>query len=131
MTRLLYVEDDPVNRLVLEKYLSENFKVDLARSGEEAIRLVNKYRYPVLLLDINLGVDEMTGIELLKFFTSHFPDYRPKSIAVTAFIDLKHDALLQEAGFDDFHAKPINRFELIAQINSLLSASDHPDETAG
>jgi CheY-like chemotaxis protein len=121
MTRVLYVEDDPVNRLVLEKYLGDVYRVDLARNCEEAQRLVYHYRYPVLLLDINLGVTEMTGIELLKHLRKSYPDYDPKSIAVTAFTDLKNDELLQEAGFHDFHAKPIDRFELIRQINGLIS----------
>ena len=68
MSRLniLVVEDDPINILVAEKLLEKHFNIHIAKSAEAAIDSVTKTYFDVILMDINLGDDQLDGIDVMK-----------------------------------------------------------------
>jgi CheY-like chemotaxis protein len=65
--RILYVEDDPNDQLImkhaLEKNLPFDFDLTIASTGQEGLNEVEKKKFDLLLLDYMLPA--MTGIELL------------------------------------------------------------------
>ena len=61
--KVLVVDDDPLNRLVLEKTLCEEHDVFLAKSAEEALAFVRTTQFDLILLDIVMPV--MNGFELI------------------------------------------------------------------
>jgi two-component system sensor histidine kinase/response regulator len=63
--RVLLVEDHPINQKVSKRVL-ENLGFEgvvVAASGEEAIDIAKSQTFDVILMDLNLGLAKMTGIE--------------------------------------------------------------------
>ena len=122
---IFVVEDDRMNRMILEKMLSSLGKVKLTVDGDDCINTINKeaakgHFYQVMLFDINLPGD-WDGIKLLKEIREKYPEYRKiPFIAQTAYaMSGDKDRLLKE-GFDSYLAKPIDKNELITTIKQQL-----------
>ncbi len=63
MPSILLVEDDTINAMVIKKFLSKNFKVDVASKSSQSIEMAEANNYSLFLLDINLGRG-MNGIDV-------------------------------------------------------------------
>ncbi|GAB2834970.1 response regulator transcription factor [Lentzea nigeriaca] len=114
--QVLLVEDDERIRQALSLALSdEDFTVDEAGSGEEALRRLETERFDVVLVDLTLpGID---GLEVVRTLRSRgdLP-----IIVVTARTDA-HDVIAGlEAGADDYVTKPLMASVLAARIRALL-----------
>ncbi len=69
---VLFVDDDCiVLRSIARDLLDEPYNVFFARSGEEALQILNHQDVHVLVTDIRMP--EMDGIELLKIVTKEYP----------------------------------------------------------
>lgn len=74
---ILIVEDEALIRDVVEETLDDGgFKVVLATSGEEAVKLLDSSepKYRALVTDINLGRDAMSGWDVARHARSIDPD---------------------------------------------------------
>ena len=112
--RILYVEDDPINAYVLQKMLS-NFTIDIAKNGEEGMKLSAANNYDLILMDINLGDPERDGVYYLKELRK--TDYAAKPIvAVTAYAMSGDRERFMDAGFDEYFSKPIEKLRLLLFI---------------
>jgi two-component system sensor histidine kinase/response regulator len=115
VTKLLVVEDEPVNRIIIEKLLrSVGYTcIDLASNGKDALDMVNDNKYDVLLVDIRMPI--MSGFELAQEVSKLA--VQPKMVGVTAQMIMKDDP---NHLFDDFVHKPIDIEELNKKIKRLL-----------
>lgn len=59
---ILMVDNDEASREITRLFLKDISKVDFAETGEDAIKLVKKKSYKLILMDINLGKG-LSGIE--------------------------------------------------------------------
>ena len=120
--RILYAEDDPINTLVMKRYLSLYNDINLVcvNNGLEAVQLVeNQSPYiDLILMDCNMPV--MDGYEAAKKITDfHFK----KGIASIPIIAVTANVLpsdLQRCldyGMRDFITKPFKREELRKKID--------------
>ena len=66
MKRVLYVEDDAINALVVKKLLEKDFDVVNVTDGESCLELIRKEKFDIILMDINLGAGKMDGVETMK-----------------------------------------------------------------
>lgn len=114
--RVLVVDDDSALAEMLQLVLEgENFAVQTAADGEEAIEAFNGFEPHIVLLDVMLpGID---GIEVCR-------RVREKSgvpiIMLTALSDTQDVVRGLEAGADDYVVKPFNPTELIARVRARL-----------
>ena len=70
---ILVVDDELSMRELLEFLLSrEGYTVSLAENGRNAINMLDKHAYDLLLCDIKLG--DMTGLDVLKASKTKHPD---------------------------------------------------------
>ncbi|MDP4827059.1 MAG: response regulator [Flavobacteriales bacterium] len=120
MKRALYVEDDMINRLIMAKYLINDFIVDTASSSTECFLQIERNTYDVILLDINLGHNDIDGITLMKQIRKLNLHRKVIFGAITAYVDTNDKSAILNAGFDLFHPKPIDRTKLILELNTLL-----------
>jgi response regulator receiver modulated diguanylate cyclase len=114
---ILVVDDDPVSRALLEKFLIKaGYKVTTAKNGHDALRTLKRNFFPIIISDWMMP--EMDGIELCKAMrTTDFPGYI-FFILITSR-DAKDDLVLGlEAGADDYLTKPFNHAELKARLNT-------------
>lgn len=74
---ILVVEDEALIRDVVEETLDDGgFKVVLATSGEEAVKLLDSSdpKYRALVTDVNLGPDKMSGWDVARHARSADPE---------------------------------------------------------
>ena len=111
--RILVVDDEPYIRdLVRETLRLRSFEAAVAANGVEALDLLSRERYDVLVTDVQMpGMD---GLELLKRVKRAHPHMRV--IVLTAYPRQQDisDFLLQ--GADDFLTKPFRANDLVAAI---------------
>lgn len=120
MKRILIVEDDPVGKVVLQKMLERDFLCDIASTGEEALQLAGQQIYAALVLDINLGDDEMDGCCLLKAIRQLDGYSSIRAVATTAYAMSGDRERFLESGFDAYISKPIRMQELLDTVNDIL-----------
>jgi two-component system cell cycle response regulator DivK len=119
MSRLniLIVEDDPINILVAEKLLEKNFNIHTAKSALDAIDSVTKKYFDVILMDINLGDEQLDGIDVMKKIRNELNINSCKIYAVTSYALFDDREHFLKEGFDAYFSKPINKELIIKTIN--------------
>ncbi len=121
MKKVLYVEDDKINRFIVGKFLKADFELDMAEDGSTAIELVSKNKYDLILMDINLGKDSPDGVEMMKVIRKIGNYSNTPFFAVTAFALTGDKERFMEAGFDLYLPKPLEREELIQNIYTFTN----------
>lgn len=115
--KILVVDDETSMREFLDVLLSkEGYKVSTARNGKQALNMIRKNEYDLVLTDIRLG--DITGLEVLREAKKKNVDiivimisaYSTTEIAVTAMNE----------GAYDFVPKPFDNNELKHTIKKAL-----------
>ena len=115
--RLLVVEDEPALRDQLKSGLTrKGFAVDAARDGREGLHFGSEYPYDLAVID--LGLPELSGIELIMRLRREGLSY--PILILTARGDWQDKVTGLEAGADDYLTKPFHVEELMARINALM-----------
>jgi len=116
---ILLVEDDTINAMVIKKFLSKNFKVDVASKSSQSIEMAEANIYSLFLLDINLGRG-MNGINVLTEIRK-MPKYATTPIIASTAYTMKGDKeRLLQAGFDDYISKPYTMHEIILKVQQYI-----------
>ena len=107
--KLLVVDDTEMNLFVVKGLLKNTLiKMDTAKSGAEALELINDNKYDAMLIDQRMP--EMDGMELIKRIRHNLdnPNNNKPCICLTAnaVAGVKEQCLL--AGFDDYLEKPVD-----------------------
>ena len=118
--RLLVVDDNPMNRRTLAAILNRvGYVTDVSRNGREALEMIQKKEYALMLLDIQMP--EMNGFQLAERIRKILPSKPHVPILALSANALKSD--LEQAlnsGMDGFIAKPILPEQLLALIADYL-----------
>jgi len=110
---VIIIDDDEVTIDVSRAFLKDNYNVDSAGTIQEALEMIKKNRYSLVLLDINLGKG-VTGFQVLDELKK-MPEYKDVPvIAVTAYAMVGDREIFLKAGCDDYISKPFTRQTLIA-----------------
>jgi signal transduction histidine kinase/ActR/RegA family two-component response regulator len=123
--KIFIVEDDRMNRLILEKMLKKSGEIVTAIDGPDTLAIIEKSVnsnniFDIMLFDINLP-QPWDGIKLMHEVKKRFPAYKNiPFIAQTAYAMVYDKDTYLEAGFNDYIAKPINKTELITMIQKQL-----------
>ncbi|TIA87301.1 hypothetical protein E3P99_03262 [Wallemia hederae] len=124
--RIIYIDDDPINRNILKKKLSkgDSCTVDLANNGEAGAHATinDEQGFDVVLMDLMMPIKdgyescrtirEAEKENKLKKRNWHHINGRLPIFAVSASISPSHHDALRDCGFDAFFTKPIN-FDLL------------------
>ena len=117
MAKILIVEDDPSTVDVLQDFLeSEQYTIDVARNGSDAIYLLKNYQFDLAIVD--WGLPDLSGCDVIqncrKFGSSI------KILMITGKREAADTAEGLDAGADDYVTKPFHLAELAARIRALL-----------
>lgn len=116
MTNILLVEDDKMIVGNLSEFLqSEGFAVKNAPGQSEALSLLEKYQFDLVLLDVSLS--NGNGFALCKAIKT---DYNIPVIFLTASGDEYSTVAGFEIGADDYIPKPFRPRELAMRIRNVL-----------
>lgn len=119
---ILIVEDELINRMILEKLLRNKgyTHIDMASDGKEALQMIksNPDYYNVVLLDIRMP--HMSGYEVADAIYDLNPENHPVMIGVTAQLVLDEESL--KPYFNQFIDKPIDITLLDKKIKQMINS---------
>ena len=116
---ILVVEDNEKSRKLVRDVLTfKGYEVIDAETGEEGVRLAQKRRPSLILMDIRLpGID---GIEALGQFRAEPATRAIPVLAMTASVMSEDRQKVMDAGFDAFQSKPIKVKDFVTTVAQLL-----------
>lgn len=110
--KILLVEDNMINAEIVNRALRNQYLIDTAKTGSEAVKLVRKRNYELVLMDIHLGMG-MNGIDV-KEEIRRLPEYETVPIiAITGYVGEHEREILLTGGFDFFLSKPFKKDQLL------------------
>jgi signal transduction histidine kinase/CheY-like chemotaxis protein/putative methionine-R-sulfoxide reductase with GAF domain/tetratricopeptide (TPR) repeat protein len=115
--RILLAEDNVVNQKLALRLLQQmGYRADLASNGVKAIECIERQRYDVILMDVQMP--EMDGLEASREIVRRWPDgARPRIVAMTANAMQGDREACLAAGMDDYVVKPIRVEALVQALN--------------
>ncbi|MBZ5494887.1 MAG: sigma-54 dependent transcriptional regulator [Acidobacteriia bacterium] len=123
--RILVVDDEEVVRDVLSTLLSaENYDVDLAQNGAQALDMVRGGDYGVVLLD--LMMPDIDGLQVLESFRKI--EGTPETVVLTAFASIEKAVQATKLGAFDFITKPFKNDEILLVIKNAIEQRRLRDE---
>ncbi len=118
--RLLVIEDDNTLRETLAAQLTESgFAVEQAADGKEGLYFA--LEYPIDLAIIDLGLPEMSGLEIIREVRKQGKSFPILILTARDRWEDKVGGL--DAGADDYVVKPFQFEEVIARVNALVRRS--------
>ena len=116
-SKILIVDDEPDIRSQVSRWLkAENYQIEEADSGKEALEKVKKQTYGVILLDLKLP--EIDGFQVLQEIRQDYPD--TCVIILTGYPDTENTKRAMREGAFDFFEKPIRFNMLLPRIESAI-----------
>lgn len=105
--QILLAEDNLINQKLIIQLLNKmGYFPDTTLNGAEAIMMLEKKRYDILFMDVQMPV--MDGLEATRTIISTWPKcMRPRIIAMTANVMHGDREKCIDAGMDDYLSKPI------------------------
>lgn len=123
--KILIVDDDETVRITMKAILQdENYIVETATNGKQAIQMSNEKMYNIALLDIRLP--DMEGVELLKLMKEYNP--RTRKIMVTGFPTLQNAVTAVNKQADAYLFKPVDVDKLLQIVKDQLQAQREEKE---
>lgn len=119
--RILLVDDNPDNRLLVNAYLKKlPYTVDEAENGEEAVNMFKQAVYDVVLMDVQMPVmDGREATRRIRQWEQQEQHTKPVPvIALTAHAIKEEIDMCLEAGCNSHLSKPVKKSTLITTIQS-------------
>ncbi|MDE2229174.1 MAG: response regulator [Alphaproteobacteria bacterium] len=125
--KVLVADDNAANCKILKKVLEmAGHQAVVVGDGEEALAALERERFDVALLDINMP--DVTGYEVAKLYRmSHVGEWRLPIVALTADITSETERLCREAGMDAVLTKPMEPAQLLAALADIHAKAKSSD----
>jgi DNA-binding NtrC family response regulator len=121
MAVVLIVDDEPLQRDILNTILEdEGYETYTAPSGEEALKVIHKFRPEVILTDLKM--EGMDGIELIEAVPKE--PFEPSMIVMTAHGTISSAVDAMKKGAFDYLTKPLDRDSLIFTVKRAVERTD-------
>ncbi len=116
--KVLVAEDVLLNQLLIKIIIADfGFDMDIAANGKIAIELLQKNKYDIILMDLQMP--EMNGFEATTYIRKHISTQIP-IIALTADVTTMDLDKCIEIGMNDYISKPIDEKLLYSKIIKCL-----------
>ncbi len=123
---VLIVEDDFVNRELLNAYLEGDYEVICAETGVEALRKIRENSGSLSLVLLDLNLPGIKGLDVLREVKKDIDLSRIPVIVLTSDTESEVESL--SSGASDFIPKPYPRHEIIlARIRRSIELSENRD----
>ena len=124
--RILIVEDEAVNQMILSRFLEDVYEVIPAMNGTEAMELIHAQYEAISLILLDLNLPDIHGLDILRRLNAN-PHYaRIPVIVMTADSKAELDCLT--LGAIDFIPKPYPQQEIVlARIRRIVELSEDRD----
>jgi len=116
---ILAADDEPMNTLILEELLEDDYELLCVENGAECVAAVKERHPDLVLLDINMPV--MDGYQACKEIKAHEGCADLPIIMVSALASEKDVAKGLSCLADAYVTKPFNEEELMKEIKRFLN----------
>lgn len=121
--KILVVEDEPdIRKLIHYNLAQEHHQVVEAEDGERALRLLQREKPDLIILDLLLP--GMSGLELCRALRGRPDTARFPILMLTAKAGEADRVVGLEMGADDYLTKPFSPREMVARVKALLRRSE-------
>jgi CheY-like chemotaxis protein len=118
MKKILVVEDVEFNRDLVVQLLEDEYQILTAADGAEGIRLAERERPDLILMDLSLPV--IDGWEATRRIKANAALKGIPIIALSAHAMTGDEAKARQSGCDDYLSKPIDEDLLFAKLARFL-----------
>lgn len=123
--RILIVDDEPNIRQGLAEALDDQgYEIQQAPSGETALELLRLTPFDLVLVD--LVMEEMDGIEVLREVNRHWP--QTEVVIITAYGTIETAVKALKEGAYDYLTKPINVKRFRSYVHNILRTQELEEE---
>lgn len=117
---ILIVDDDDLNREVMEAYLTlEGYSVLISGNGNTAIEITNSKHPDLIILDVNLP--DLNGIEVCKLLKADPQTSLIPIMMITGLSDHETRQQAIDAKVDLFFPRPFDGDDFTQQVKRILS----------
>ena len=116
MKKILVAEDNDSNFILMTYILKKFYQFERAKNGQEAVDMVEKGEYDLVLMDIKMPI--MDGLEATKKIKETHPSLPIIALTANAFDSDRQSAF--DAGCDEFLSKPISSDLCLKTIAKVL-----------
>ena len=121
MKKILVIDDEAIIRKSCERSLTpEGFEVVSAASGHEALEILEKGSFPLVLLDLKMP--DMDGMEVLKQIKAKWPE--TKVIMITGYSTVETAVQALRLGAYNHLEKPFAPDKLLSAVKEAFEAAD-------
>jgi DNA-binding response OmpR family regulator len=117
--RILLAEDEEIIRmLIVDTLEDEDYHVDEAADGEEALQLFERNEYDLLILDYMMP--GYTGMEVIKKVRAGLVNSEVKILMLSAKSQKHEQEMILSVGANEFMQKPFSPLQLIEKVKAIL-----------
>jgi FOG: CheY-like receiver len=116
MKKILVAEDNDSNFILMTYILKKYYQYERARNGQEAVEMVDKENFDIVLMDIKMPI--MDGLEATRAIKEKHPDLPIIALTANAFDSDRQLAV--DAGCNDFLSKPVSSDLCLKTIRKFL-----------
>lgn len=123
MKRILLAEDEEVLRmLIVDTLEDEDYLVDEAADGSEALEFLQNHHYDLIILDYMMPV--YTGLDIIEHLRSLKTNQQAQILMLSAKSQAYEQEQILKAGADYFMAKPFSPLKLSEKIGEILNGNN-------
>jgi DNA-binding NtrC family response regulator len=127
-SKILIVDDEEtVGRSIRKSLQRDDYEIDIALNGEEALRMEGEKAYDVIVVD--LMMPGINGMDLLKALKAASPDVQV--VMITGYPTMKNTLQALQLGAFDFLPKPFLPYDLRNLVARALAARSGDKDGSG
>lgn len=120
MKRILLAEDEEVLRMLVADTLEdEDYRIDEAADGGEAMELFRNHSYDLVILDYMMPI--FTGLEVIEQIRNTETEGHTKILMLSAKNQSYEQEQILQTGADYFMAKPFSPMKLLELVEDILN----------
>ena len=125
--KILVIEDEAdLNRSIVKLLKTQQYSVDSAYDGEEALDYIRVSNYDVIISDIMMP--KLDGLGVLKYLRNR--QIKTPVLMLTAKDSIQDKVTGLDSGADDYLVKPFEFDELLARIRVMLRRDNRDNLTS-
>lgn len=118
MKKILVADDEDILRILITDTLEDDFDIEEAADGKEALQKIRSTDYDLIVLDYMMPY--LTGLEVLEAIRKDLNTTKVLMLTAKAQDADRDNALLK--GADYFMSKPFSPMELFTLVDNILAS---------
>ena len=115
-TKIFVLDDEQLNIFIIQKTF-KHLDFIVCSNPMQAIEMIkNNNEIGIILLDIYLGANNITGVDVMKSIKKELPKLNIPTVAVTSYSDYGDESFFLEEGFSYYLPKPLDP----VQFNKII-----------